>query len=154
MASMRASGLAERRAAVERERLAVDRLPDDAPVRDEPERADVDRDELDRDELEEDRGLELLREPEPEREVLRPLELPPLARVLRERVEPEDDEPEDDDRELLEPEEPLELEAPRLGCGIDLSPCDWGQFGGVPRHPTVSPLEAASSGDRRRPALT
>lgn len=134
MASIRASGV--RLAAVERERLAVDRLLD-VPERDPPDRDDVDRDELDRDDVE-----ELFREPEPEREeVLRPLEVPPLALVLRERVDREDDDP-----ELLEdePEEPLELEAPRLGCGIDLSPCDWGQLGGLPRHPTVSPLEAAS----------
>lgn len=136
MASSRASGLAARLEEVERERLPEDRLPDEAErdeperaelERDEPERDDVDRDELDRDALEEDREPELLRVPEPEREdVLRPLELPPLALVLRERVEREDDEP-----ELLEPEEPLELEVPRLGCGIELSPCTWGCYRGT-----------------------
>lgn len=103
-----------RLAAVERERLAVERLPD-VPERDEPE-----RDDFERDDVEVERVLELLRVPEPEREdVLRPVEEPPLAFVLRARVERDDDEP-----ELLEPEpeERLEPEAPRLGCGIDLSP--------------------------------
>lgn len=132
MASRRASGLPARLDEVERERLPEDRLPDEAerdePERDEPDR-DVEREELDRDALEEDREPELWRVPEPDREdVLRELELPPLALVLRERVEREDDEP-----ELLEPDEPPEPEAPRLGCGIKLSPCSWGL---LPRHPT------------------
>jgi hypothetical protein len=102
MASIRGSGLAARRA-------ELDRLLDGE--RDWPA---VDREEADRDEPEADREAVPERDPDPERAVLRPLvepDDPLLALVLRDR----------DDPEPLDFEEPLELEVPRLGCGIDSS---------------------------------
>lgn len=111
---------AERVVEVERERLEPDRL--DLAVEREPE---PDREPVpEREEDDAEREPEPDREPDEElarevlalevlaREVLalrlldRPAELPPDW-LARERVERDDDEP-----------EPLELEVPRLGCGI------------------------------------
>jgi hypothetical protein len=148
IASMRTSGVppalaAVERLAVDRDRLAVlepdfvlraDREPvaerdpelerdpvperDPEPDRDPPaERVDADR--------------ELDREPDPDAEPERDeLVFRLLDRAPELPLDAEDfDRVERDDDEL----EPLEPEAPRLGCGIDLSP--W--LGGVRRHPTV-----------------
>ena len=72
----------------------------------ERDRPAVDREEADREAVPE-------RDPDPERAVLRPLVEPddPLLALVRDR----------DDPEPLDFEEPLELEVPRLGCGIDSS---------------------------------
>ena len=107
MASIRGSGPAARRA-------ELDRLLDVEPDRPAVDREEADRDEADRDEPEADREAVPERDPDPERAVLRPLvepDAPLLALVLRDR----------DDPEPLDFEEPLELEVPRLGCGIDSS---------------------------------